>query len=386
MYRNTQAVIAQLNPDQPTYIFDRQQLADTADTFLRTFPGSVSYAVKANTRKRVLHGLIEQGIKHFDVASIAEIKALTELGNMFTLHYNNPVKSPGAIRLAHHDFGVRSFALDDAQELEKILATCSEPGRLLLSVRFKLDSHHAAYDFGSKFGATPAQAIYLLRRVQASGACPALTFHPGSQCVEPQEYARYICAAAEIASSAGIELAQLNVGGGFPEYYENTQAQPRADYFEIIAQAHQAVFRNHSPLLMCEPGRALVARSASLLCRVIHVRSETSTLFINDGIYGGLQEQCIADLRLPLRLWRNETQLDVADEPIAFEVFGPTCDPVDRLPRPLFLPATIQTGDYLEFGLMGAYGSATSTRFNGFGSGRYVNVEQGWKKLGSDHN
>jgi len=378
IYANTQAVIAHLNPDQPTYIFDRQQLAATANVFLREFPGEVSYAVKANTRDRVLRGLVRQGIKHFDVASIAEIKTLTEISDALTLHYNNPVKSQEAIAQAYHDFGVRSFALDDALELGKILTVCSHPSQLLLSVRFKLESHHAAYDFGAKFGASPIEAIELLKRVQACGASPALTFHPGSQCIESQEYARYIYAAAKIASAAGVELAQLNIGGGFPEYYVNTDAQPRSDYFATIDQAHQSAFEYHLPPLMCEPGRAMVARCASLLCRVIHVRHDTATVFINDGIYGGLQEQCIADLSLPLRLWRNGEPLRAGKQMGAFSVFGPTCDPVDRLPRPLSLPLKIQAGDYLEFGLMGAYGSATSTRFNGFDSGRYVNVRKGW--------
>lgn len=391
VYRDTRAVITQLKPDMPLYIFDQQQLAETADAFVRAFPGRVSYAVKANTRNRVLRGLIAQGIRHFDVASIDEIKTLAGLSDALSLHYNNPVKSMESIARAYLDFGVRSFALDDRQELEKILDSCSHPGGLLLSVRFKLDSHHAAYDFGAKFGASPAQAIDLLRRVQACGARPALTFHPGSQCVEPQEYARYIHAAAEIASAAGCELAQLNLGGGFPEYYANTHARPRSDYFASISRAHRAAFKDKRPSLMCEPGRAMVARSASLLCRVIHVRSETATLFINDGVYGGLQEQCIADLSLPLRLWRGGERLNITKERLDFNVFGPTCDPVDRLPRPLSLPRTIQAGDYLEFGLMGAYGSATSTRFNGFDSGRYVNVAKGWRaenraqKPGSDH-
>jgi ornithine decarboxylase len=67
----------------------------------------------------------------------------------------------------------------------------------------------------------------------------------------------------------------------------------------------------------------------------------------------------------------------VRSELTAFTVFGPTCDPVDRLPRTLELPVDLRTGDYLELGLVGAYGSATATMFNGFDSQRYINVREG---------
>ncbi len=376
VYADTQAVLSQLAPQRPVYLFDRKQLLVSASNFQSGFPGHLSYAVKANTRNRVLRTLIEQGVKHFDVASLSEISSLSRLSGELSLHYNNPIKPRASIAQAYHDFGLRSFALDDARELQKILEVCSEPEQLLLSVRFKLESHHAAYDFGAKFGATPARAVQLLKMIRRSGANAALTFHPGSQCVEPLEYRRYIYAAAEISSQAGVVLAQLNVGGGFPEYYSNTNAPPRMAYFSVIEQAHQTAFGNHAPVLMSEPGRAMVARSASLVCQVIHVRHAQRTVFINDGIYGGLQEQCLADLALPLRVWRAGRLLD--QPAVSYAVFGPTCDPVDRLPRALRLPKAIHEGDYIEFGLMGAYGSATSTRFNGFDSCEYINVAQGW--------
>jgi len=371
-FENPREVVRSLQPEQPVYLFDRDHLAQRARRFQTEFPGTVAYAVKANTRRRVLSTLIESGIRDFDVASIFEIRSLTAISSNLVLHFNNPVKSAAAIRSAYHDYGVRSFALDDAVELEKILHACGQAAELMLSVRFKLDRHQAAYDFGSKFGATPEPAIALLRSIQKSGARAALTFHPGSQCTDPGEYVRYIHAASEIVRSAGVALRQLNVGGGFPEHYSNVNVLPRHDYIDTISRAMAHAFKDAPPALMCEPGRAMVASSISLLCRVIHVRNSERTVFINDGVYGGMQEQCLADFRLPLRVWRDASRVQGTSLP--FTVFGPTCDPSDCLPRSLDLPADICAGDYLEFGLAGAYGSATATRFNGFDSQCYVNV------------
>jgi ornithine decarboxylase len=374
-YRNTREVLEQLKPEDPVYLFNRDHLAQRATDFQTDFPGTVSYAVKANTRNRVLRTLIQYGICNFDVASVAEIRRLMALNPNLKIHFNNPIKSEGSIASAYHEYGVRSFALDDASELEKIIRACADPSQLMLSVRFKLARHQASYDFGSKFGATPRQATGLLKAIKKAGAQAALTFHPGSQCTDPNEYRRYIHAAGEISTTAKLRLAQLNVGGGFPEYYVNTSAEPRLHYFDAIRCAVGDAFKDDLPMIMCEPGRAMVASSISLLCRVIHVREDTRTAFINDGIYGGLQEQCLTDLRLPVQLWRDEKR--VRSELTAFTVFGPTCDPVDRLPRTLELPADLRTGDYLELGLVGAYGSATATMFNGFDSQRYINVREG---------
>lgn len=188
-------------------------------------------------------------------------------------------------------------------------------------------------------------------------------------------YERYLAAAAQISAAAGVQLVQINVGGGFPERYENARVPQLETYFDVIDQALRRHF-NRPPRLMCEPGRAMVAPSVSLLSRVIHVRDDGRTLFLNDGVYGGMQEQSLVDLRLPVKVWRGARQL--VGYSVDYQAFGPTCDPVDRLSRKMALPADVTAGDYIEFGLLGAYGSATSTSFNGFRSASYVNVLRGF--------
>ena len=116
----------------------------------------------------------------------------------------------------------------------------------------------------------------------------------------------------------------------------------------------------------------MVASSASLLARVIHVRDCEKSVFVNDGVYGGMQEQSLVDICLPVRAWRNGKVLSAPETD--YQVFGPTCDPVDRLSKSTALPKGLRTGDYIEFGLLGAYGSATTTTFNGFSSCTYANV------------
>ena len=50
-----------------------------------------------------------------------------------------------------------------------------------------------------------------------------------------------------------------------------------------------------------------------------------------------------------------------------FSFYGPTCDDLDRMAGPFELPGDVGAGDYIEVGMLGAYGCAMRTQFNGFG-------------------
>ena len=96
---------------------------------------------------------------------------------------------------------------------------------------------------------------------------------------------------------------------------------------------------------------------------------------MNDGIYGSLMEVSqVALLQPNYRVIRDGKVLTGATVPCT--AYGPTCDPLDVLPNMLDLAADIAEGDYIEFGPLGAYGTATSTRFNGYGPAEIIEVER----------
>jgi ornithine decarboxylase len=88
-------------------------------------------------------------------------------------------------------------------------------------------------------------------------------------------------------------------------------------------------------------------------------------LYINDGAYGALFDAAHIGWRFPVKLLREEPS-DAKD--MAFSFYGPTCDDLDHMTGPFMLPADVGPGDYLEIGMLGAYGCAMRTGFNGFGS------------------
>ena len=95
-------------------------------------------------------------------------------------------------------------------------------------------------------------------------------------------------------------------------------------------------------------------------------------LYINDGAYGALFDAAHIGWRFPVQLIREE---ESETREMAFSFYGPTCDDLDHMAGPFLLPADIAAGDYIEIGMLGAYGCAMRTGFNGFGDVARVIVE-----------
>lgn len=354
-------------PDEPVFFFNPEQLRATAQHFLSGFPGEVTYAVKANPHIDVLAVLAEEGVTAFDVASPDEMMRVRQVLPNARLHYHNPIRSRDEIALARL-YGVASWSVDRMSELDKL----GDITGVEIAVRFKLPVAGAAYDFGTKFGAEPELAVALLAEVAKRGGVPSMTFHPGTQCHDAQAWVSYIGKAAEIARAARVQLRRLNVGGGFPAH--RCDRMPDLDgIFAAIIGAVKDGFGDAPPKLVCEPGRGMVSECFTLALRVKALTDEA--VFLNDGIYGGLNEW--RDLGTGERVDLVTPEFGKQpDKRVDRIVFGPTCDSLDRLPSPLPLPDGIAEGDYLLFHGIGAYSLAQATRFNGYGAQEVVTLRR----------
>ncbi|MCF3973178.1 type III PLP-dependent enzyme [Paracoccus salsus] len=368
VWSNPADLIRHLQPEDPVMVFAPTALQERARQFLDGFPGLVTYAVKSNPDEAVIQNLVTAGIRGFDVASPFEIDLIGRMAPQAARHYHNPVRARSEIAHAVQA-GITSWSVDSRSELEKLfemVPTRVGDQGVEISPRFKLPVLGAVYDFGSKFGATPELAAELLGLVAERGYIPSLTFHPGTQCVDPIAWESYIRVAREICDMAGVPARRLNVGGGFPSHRVAGVDPDLGAIFSEIADTVAESFGDDAPALVCEPGRGLCADAFSLITRVKGIRDGAS-IFLNDGVYGGL-----AELPIVGNLDRIEV-LTPQGRPRDAErsgrvIFGPTCDSVDRLPGELGMPADIAEGDYVIFHGAGAYSTVTNTRFNGFGA------------------
>lgn len=350
-------------PDHPVLFFSPEILQATARRFLKGFPGLVTYAVKSNPDEEVLANLVAAGITGFDVASPVEMDTITRIAPGAAMHYNNPVRSREEIRHAVA-VGVKSYSVDSHSELVKLGELVPADG-VEISVRFKLPVHGAAYNFGAKFGATVELAAELVTLAEQLGFTPSLTFHPGTQCTDPQAWDNYIRAAAEIACLSGVKIARLNVGGGFPSHRLTDVTADLEAIFDLIGRVARDSFGDDMPALVCEPGRGLVAESYSLVTRVKAIRDDEH-VFLNDGVYGALSELHLVGVIDRIGVFGPHAVVR-SGEPVMRTVFGPTCDSLDKLPSELGFPSDMEEEDFVIFYGLGAYSVATATKFNGFG-------------------
>ena len=167
----------------------------------------------------------------------------------------------------------------------------------------------------------------------------------------------------------------LNVGGGFPTPYLEAKIPELEAYFTAINDAWENNCTLEGCELVCEPGRALVDSSVSIVTQVKHRRIE-DVVYLNDGVYGGFMEQIFSPIEMPLRFYKTDREICGPTRP--FVAFGPTCDSLDKFAYELPLVESIAEGDWIEFGLQGGYGSSTATQFNGFTSQDYVLVDEGF--------
>jgi ornithine decarboxylase len=384
-FESGHAAALALRSDEPVYCFRPAVLAADARAFVSAFPGKTAYAVKTNGEDFILKALADVGINAFDVASPGEFAAVRAVSKTAELLYMHPVKSQTDIRLALERYGIRVMSLDHEDEIAKLLrivrALDLDPAEITLFVRLRTRGP-AAYELSRKFGASPSHAVELLQRIDRIGFRVGLCFHVGSQIEDPEVYQRALASADWVRSRAGVPLdGGLDVGGGFPATYGPDPKRAKAEMphlSELMAELRKDLSEwgfSDVPLI-AEPGRVIVARSLSVIVRVLLKKGRR--LYINDGIWGSLSDSWTGKITLPARLIHDPARKRRSGNPkklVPFRVCGATCDSVDILSRPFWLPETVDTGDWVEIGHIGAYSLALRTRFNGFYPDTFVEVE-----------
>jgi ornithine decarboxylase len=346
-------------------------LSVAARWFRDNFKDDVLYAVKANPSPWVIKALAKEGIRAFDVASIPEIELVSEHAPGARMAFMHPVKSRKAISKAYFDHGVRTFALDSHDELDKIVDATGQARDLKLIVRLAAANHGSAYPLSGKFGIEPEAATSLLLAARrATQDLMGVSFHVGSQCMRPTAFQGAMNAASRALVRAGVFADVVDVGGGFPSVYPGMTPPPLDDYADSIQRGFAEMMVHETTELWCEPGRALVAESTSILVKVELRKGDA--LYLNDGSYGNLFDAAHTKWPFPVKLVRDG---DASSNLKAFRFYGPTCDSLDAMPGPFWLPDDIDEGDLIEIGMLGAYGVAMGTRFNGFGKTDMVLVE-----------
>jgi len=362
----------------PIVVVDHDILRENYASFKKHLPKVQAYfAVKANAEPAIVRTFYKAGAS-FDVASLPEfmlvyqnIKHLAPKEQQDFIWdkiiYANPTK-PKETLLALDKYKPL-VTYDNSSELKKIKEYAPHAGLVL---RLRVPNTGSMVELSSKFGCDPGEAVDLIVAAFDLGlGVEGISFHVGSQCTNFQNFVQALDIAAAVlreAKSRGHELKILDIGGGFPAPYDR-HVKP----FSALARKINAEIDRLFPTdiqILAEPGRFLVATAATSISRIIGkaVRDGKTCYYIDDSVYHTFSGIIFDHCRYHLKAFKNgKTEICA--------VFGQTCDALDTISLSEELPE-LDIEDLVYSQNIGAYSSASATRFNGFPPAKIVHLNE----------
>lgn len=299
--------------------------------------------------------------------------------------YAQPCKTKSYIRYAA-EVGVKQMTFDNSDELYKIKKLFPDAE---LFLRISTDDSASLCRLSLKFGAHMDTTTELLELARELGLnIVGVAFHVGSGSSDPNAYIKAIQDARLVfdqAAALGYDMHTLDVGGGFV-----------GEIFDEAASVLSAALKEHFPpniRVIAEPGRYYVSSAFTIACTVIarrtvedpELKTKSYMLYLNDGCYSSFSS-IIFDHQHPvpqiLKVANTYPVLGEASDcykraagdgpAIEYSVWGPTCDGIDCIAEHATFGRTLNISDWLYFENMGAYTTASCTKFNGFAADHEV--------------
>jgi len=361
----------------PLFIIDHDKIRANYRTFKKHLPRvQAYYAVKANSNQEIIKTLFSEGAS-FDVASYNEfmqiynqIKSFDRKDKSFfvwdKIIFSNTIKDRDTLAKIKKYKPLMTF--DNTDEIKKIKEHCPTAGLIL---RLKVPDTGSQVEMSSKFGAEPGDAANLIQEVfDADLVVEGLSFHVGSQCGNFDNYTAALHITSEILNdsrSKGYNLKIVDIGGGFPAPYD-AQSPKFVNLAKIIDAECKRLFSADVELL-AEPGRFMVATAATLVSEIIGKARRDGKIFyhINDGVYHTFSG-------IVYDHWQPNFTAFKRGKTEVCAVVGPTCDSFDKISLSENLPGNLQIGDMFYTVNIGAYSTASSTKFNGFDGAKILHI------------
>jgi diaminopimelate decarboxylase len=362
----------------PFYFYDMDLFRKTVDhvaELARMHDLKVHYAVKANVERRLLEYISGCGFGA-DCVSGNEVLHAHSCGfPADKIVYAGVGKSDREIYEAMK-LGIEAFNCESLQEIFVINEMAHLHGlKANVSVRINpdIDAHTHKYVttglYENKFGISNHEFDKLIEFIQKSEHINffGLHFHIGSQITRVEEVFSLECKRVnEIVKyfeSKGLTVNNINLGGGLGVDYDDPDGNPIADFGTWFKAISDNIIRRENQAVHVEPGRSLVAQCASLISRVLFVKSgETKNFLIMDAgmndlirpaLYGAYHK--IENLSATQRSFFPTFQ--------AYDIVGPVCESSDVWGAGRLLPLSVR-GDLMAIRSTGAYGQVMASRYN----------------------
>jgi diaminopimelate decarboxylase len=351
----------------PFYAYDADLFRERIRRFRAAFAGAphlVCYALKANDALALVRIAAEEGLGA-DIVSGGELEKALKAGVPGErIVFSGVGKRREEIRAAL-EAGVRSLNVESLGELDVVAEEASSLGVVApVSVRLNPDVEadtHAYVATGSarsKFGLGFHDALTAYERAAAHPALEpvGLSFHVGSQLLDPDPVHAAAEKAAELWREAGLPLRDLDVGGGLGIGYEDGEEDAAVEPYAAVLKEVAAALGAE---LVLEPGRWLVGPVGTFVMRVLYVKDAPGRrIAICDGGMNDLIRPALYGASHPIEV------LGAGDRPTGHvDVVGPVCESGDFFALDVELPLP-EPGELVAIGQAGAYGRVMASAYN----------------------
>ncbi len=362
----------------PFYYYDMDLFRKTVDHVVELaaqYDIKIHYAIKANTERRLLEHISSKGFGA-DCVSGNEVLHAHSCGfPADKIVYAGVGKSDREIYESMR-LGIEAFNCESLQEIVVINEMARQHGlKANVSVRINpdIDAHTHKYVttglYENKFGISNHEFDKLIDFIKKSGHINfiGLHFHIGSQITRVEEVFSLECqrvnSIVEYFEGQGLTINNINLGGGLGVDYDDPDVNAIADFESWFRAISENIVRRPDQVVHVEPGRSLVAQCASLISRVLFVKSgETKNFLIMDAgmndlirpaLYGAYHK--IENLSAVQRSFFPTFQ--------AYDIVGPVCESSDVWGAGRLLPLSVR-GDLMAIRSTGAYGQVMASRYN----------------------
>ncbi len=358
----------------PCYVYSRAMIEGQWHAFDDAFAERdhlVCYSVKANPNLAILDLLGRLG-SGFDIVSGGELeRVLRAGGDPSKVVFSGVGKTVSEIRRAL-DVGIHCFNIESESELARLNEVAGKLGKsapTALRVNPNIDPYtHPYIATGlkkTKFGIPIDDAVELYYRARelTNIEITGIACHIGSQLTDMAPFINALERLLKVVDELrgqGIELEDLDLGGGLGITYRSEQLPSARDYVHaLIDRLDSYGSRYRHMRVMIEPGRALVGEAGLLLTRVEYLKhGEEKNFAVVDAAMNDLVRPTLYDA------WHEIVPVSttVASAARIYDVVGPVCESGDFLGRDRKL--SVASGDLLAIRCAGAYGSCMSSRYN----------------------
>lgn len=372
----------------PVFVLDEGDLRSRAREYALAYrqagASTVFYAAKAFLSTTVARWVTEEGLG-IDVASGGELAVAMRAGvpgDLLLMHGNN--KSVEEIEAAV-EYGVGRIVIDSFEEIARVAQAAAKAGRVqpvLVRATVGVEAHThefiATAHEDQKFGLS-AQGGSVEEAVRRIAKLPSLTLvglhsHIGSQIFDASGFqiaaARIVALAQRIYDEQGIEIEELNLGGGMGIAY--VDSDDPLDVADMAAQIGDIVAKECAdagiapPALAFEPGRAIVGPAGITLYEVGTIKpieldhDQVRTYVSVDGGMSDNIRTALYGADYTVRLASRSSSA----EPMLCRIVGKHCESGDIVVRDAWLPSDLAPGDLLAVAATGAYCRSMASNYN----------------------